>query len=490
MGLAAAVVHLGALANRYALDDVTIIVVNPTVHTLRGLWMAFVRSYWGGNLNTTVFRPLAVASFALDWQTGSAAWFHAVNLLWHVMATLLLTVLARRWAGDVAALATGLLFAVHPVHVEVVAYIVGRSDLMAACFTLLAVYAAVERDSIGWSAAAFALGMLSKENAVVTPALVASVWIAGIRPAPTGRRLAGFVGAALGVGAAYTILRVLVFRQYDQGITAIAPIFMDLTPLQIRLTGIAGLADAVRLLFFPLHLSIDYSPLERTAVTSVGDARFLAGAFALAAWVALVVVAWRARRPVEAMGVAWIGLAYSPVANLVFPIGVYVAERLLYLPSAGLALAFGAAVRDLRPRPLAILLGVLVTAGGVRSALRVPVFRDNVTAARALLRDAPHSYWTFNFVGWQMLWDRRPDRALEAFRQSGAMFGKDSRVYLAAADAAFTLGRPQLADSLLAQADSACRRCLVSYYNQAMAARLRGDSASADSLVAHARRGQ
>lgn len=45
-------------------------------------------------------------------------------------------------------------FAVHPVHVEAVAYVVGRSDAMAALFTLLAVYAAVERKSVAWTAAA------------------------------------------------------------------------------------------------------------------------------------------------------------------------------------------------------------------------------------------------------------------------------------------------------------------------------------------------
>lgn len=486
VALAALVVHVGALWNRFALDDVTIITVNPTVQSLRGVWEAFTVSYWGGNLNTTVYRPLAIASFALDWQTGSPAWFHLVNVLWHVAATLLVAVLARRWAGDAAALLAGLLFAVHPVHVEVIAYVVGRSDLMATCFTLLAVYAAAERDSLGWSTAAFALGMLSKESAVVTPGLVAAVWIAGIRPVPKWGRVAAYAGAAALVGIGYAALRFWVFHQYGSGLTAIAPIFIDLTPVQIRITAIAGLADAARLLLFPLHLSIDYSPLERTAVSSVADPRFLAGMVALAAWALLLVLAWRGRRRLEAFGLAWVGIAYSPVANLVFPIGVYVAERLLYLPSAGLALAVGAALRELRGRSLAIAAGLLVVVGGARSALRVPAFRDNVAAAEALLHDAPQSYWTYDFIGWQFLWGRRPDRALTAFVQSGELFPKDSRVFLAAADAAFTLGRPALADSLLVKADQACARCLVSYHNQAMAARLRGDSATADSLLAHA----
>src|SRR3989441_12630315 len=81
--------------------------------------------------------------------------------------------IARRWSGDLAALAAGLLFAVHPVHVEAVANIVGRAELMATLFATLAVYAALAGDRVWWSAVAFAAGLLSKENAVVGPGLVA-----------------------------------------------------------------------------------------------------------------------------------------------------------------------------------------------------------------------------------------------------------------------------------------------------------------------------
>src|SRR2546425_5335334 len=85
-------------------------------------------------------------------------------------------VLARRWAGDAAALVAGRLFAVLPVHVEGAASVVGRAELMAAAFTLLAVYAAVEADRPVWSAVCWALGLLSKEVAVVAPALVVAGW--------------------------------------------------------------------------------------------------------------------------------------------------------------------------------------------------------------------------------------------------------------------------------------------------------------------------
>ena len=77
---------------------------------------------------------------------------------------------ARRWAGDRAALVAGLLFAVHPVHVEAVANVIGRAELMAGLFTVIAVYVALARGSVWGSAAALVAGLLSKENAAVAPA--------------------------------------------------------------------------------------------------------------------------------------------------------------------------------------------------------------------------------------------------------------------------------------------------------------------------------
>src|SRR5204863_7486006 len=149
-----------------------LVVANPLVHGLSGVWRAFALPYFPAKLDTSVYRPLAIATYALDWSVGSAGWFHAVNLMWHIGASVLVALRARRWAGDAAGLVAGLVFAVHPVHVEAVANVVGRNELMAAVFTLLAVYAALEHGSVLWSAAALAAAVLSKENGAVAPGLI------------------------------------------------------------------------------------------------------------------------------------------------------------------------------------------------------------------------------------------------------------------------------------------------------------------------------
>src|SRR3989442_5687044 len=172
----AVVVYLGALWNGFVWDDQVIVLGNPLVQTWAGLATAFANPYWPPFVGGYLYRPLTVLTYVLDWHIGGAAWFHAVNLLWHAGVSALVAVLARRWAGDAAALVAGMLFAVHPVHVEAVANVVGRAELMAAAFTLLAVYAALEADRPVWSAVCWALGLLSKEVAVVAPALVVAGW--------------------------------------------------------------------------------------------------------------------------------------------------------------------------------------------------------------------------------------------------------------------------------------------------------------------------
>jgi len=172
----AVIVYLGALWNEFVWDDQVIVLGNPLVQTWAGLATAFASPYWPPFVGGYLYRPLTLLTYVLDWHIGGAAWFHVVNLSWHAGVSALVAVLARRWAGDAAALVAGMLFAVHPVHVEAVANVVGRAELMAAAFTLLAVYAAVEADRPVWSAVCWALGLLSKEVAVVAPALVVAGW--------------------------------------------------------------------------------------------------------------------------------------------------------------------------------------------------------------------------------------------------------------------------------------------------------------------------
>jgi len=489
VGLCAVVVYLGALWNKFALDDLPIIVVNPLVTHPSGLWRAFAAPYWTPELGGHMYRPLVIAGFALDALVDGTVWFHAVNVLWHAGAAVAVAALARRWMMDNSGgLVAGLLFAVHPVHVEAVANVVGRAELMAAVFAVLAVYAALSGKPVGWSAAALAFGLLSKENAAVAPALVVWAWILGI-DRPDRRRMVSLLVGWLLVGVAYTAVRTLV-RQPFGGYMSIAPMFIGQSWLSVRLTAVAALADVARLLVFPLTLRVDYSPNERTVVTSPLDVRFAAGLFCALAWGALLFLAWKRGRKLEAFGLGWIGAAFLPVANLLYPAGFYVAERTLYLPSAGLVLAASAALSRLPRDRVRLVVAILGLLGGVRTALRVPAWRDDNAVTQSILEDSPDSYGGPVRMAGVYLDRHEPAKALAAARIAGGIAPYDPWVYATGTVAALALGDSHAADSLLARLERFCSgACAAGYLRyEATMARAHGYPGTADSLLARAGR--
>jgi len=483
VGLCAVVVYLGALWNQFALDDLPIIVTNPLVAHPSGIWRAFAAPYWPPELGARLYRPLVIATYVFDGLVDGAGWFHAVNLLWHAAVAVGVAALARRWTDDAGALVAGLLFAVHPVHVEAVANVVGRAELMAGLFTVLAVYAALARESVGWSALAWALGLLCKENAAVAPALIALGWVVGLAR-PDRRRAARFVATWVLVGGAYAVVYATVghgFVRYE----TVAPMFVGESPIAVRLTAVAALADVARLLLFPLTLRVDYSPDERTVVTSPLDPRFVAGLLCVLLRGALLVLAWKRGRRLEAFGLGWIGIALLPVANLIYPAGFYVAERTLYLPSAGLVLAAAAALARLPRERLRPVMAALVLLGGIRTFLRVPVWRDDAAVTRSITRDSPRSYLGHSRMAGVYLDQREPANALAESRIAADMYRRDPWIYVTGAVAAFSVRDSRTADSLLTALERVCAgACAATYYRyEAAVARAHGYPDAADSLL-------
>src|SRR2546426_5358434 len=87
----------------------------------------------------SLYRPLVVATYALDWLVAPAGawWFHGGNVLWPARASTAVALLARRWAGGAAGWPAGALFPVHPGHVPAVADVVCPAELMAAGFSVV-----------------------------------------------------------------------------------------------------------------------------------------------------------------------------------------------------------------------------------------------------------------------------------------------------------------------------------------------------------------
>jgi hypothetical protein len=369
-----------ALDGSYVYDDALYVVENPAVTGDAALWTSPL-----GHPRQGLWRPLTVLSFRLQWNGASDARPLLLgNVLLHVAASLLAMLLARRLGlGRTAALVAGLIFAVHPVHAESVAWVTGRAELLATVFVLLGWMAWLSNGlpaAVG-CVAAVALAGLSKENALMAPALfLAGDLVLRRRRVPWGR-FAALAITACGVFAArLSALPQLMpadgpFTQTDLGGRCVVALNI--------------LGTALRLLVWPQDLRIEYQRHEFL----LADPWNLAAAAAL---VGLVIWLWNRRRTL-ALGLTLIPLALFPVLNLL-PIGEAFAERFLYLPSVGLCLAAGALFelrarqelasgRGLGPSVAVVLLILLAALPACRSA--VAVFRDDLSLWRHAARIAP-----------------------------------------------------------------------------------------------------
>lgn len=397
---AAFLVALPAVRNGFVQDDEWIVGVRPLLHEAPSVGAVLRAPFWPKSFGGSMWRPALLATYALDYRiSASPHWFHFVNALWAAAAAAVLALLAARLTTPRTGFVAGLLFAVHPVHVEAVANVVGRAELIAAVGYGLALLCALRsaRDP-RWLlgvAAAGALAIGGKEHAATLPAAVVLVGLAahqGYRPA---LRAAG--AAAIPMLVYFGLRPGVIGHSLLAG--GLAPGFAGLGLVSRTWAMLPISLQWWRLLLVPWHLSADYSPADITVDTSLT----LLHLAAIAVWIGAALLAWRLRRRVPAVGIGllWFVLTVLPVANLVVPTEILVAERTLYLPSWGVCLALAALLVRLPwvPRVRAAVMVAIVVAFAARSIARAGVWRSDGTYEAAIQHDAPYSYRTLWYDG-------------------------------------------------------------------------------------------
>ena len=406
VAVAALAAYALALRNGYALDDETIVWKNPVVHGFGNLRELLLEPYW--RKSGELYRPVTLLSFAVDWTLfgGSPAAAHAVNLVLHALAAVLVAELvARLGGGAAAAAAAGVLFAVHPVHVEAVANVVGRAEVLATLCVLAAchLYLRGPPRSAGRIAALCALyllGLGAKEIAVTLPGLLLVLdALAGARERRGPRALLlrnlPLLCALAATLALYLALRV----NASGGMLGVgpAPYLVGLSTGGRVATALSLWPEYARLLFWPRDLSADWGPglLDVVGWSSprVWLGLALGAAAAAAAW-----ISWRRARWTAA-AVLWFAVAALPVSNLPFPAGTLLAERNLYLPSVALAFLLpplaAAAARERRVVRLAAAgaFALLLALGAARTWRRTPVWASSDTVFAAMVEEHPGLWW-------------------------------------------------------------------------------------------------
>jgi tetratricopeptide (TPR) repeat protein len=424
-----------------AYDDDIYVEDNPNLRdglTPAAIWRVFREPYEANWI------PLTFLSYQLDHALFGLdpAGYHAVNLALHLAAALVLFLALRRMTGHERTAAwVAAVFAVHPLHVESVAWVAERKDTLSGLFfmlTLLAYARYAQAPSLrryGAVAAACVASLLAKPMAVTLPCVLWLLDAWPLRRRPFSRRAVleklPLLAASVAVGA------IALRTQADAGSWLPAEQY----PLPVRLANaalslVAYLGDA----FWPSGLVV-FHPHPRDAVSLPW-----AGA-AAAVLLALSAGAWlqRRRRPWLAVGWLWFLGMLLPVLGLL-QVGLQArADRYTYLPLIGLSLALAWSVRDwarTRARRRLALGGALVSALALAAAAHVQArhWRHTESLFRHAAAASEDNWLAHQWLGVLALERGELDAAEPHFRAALASQPDWSEVHLGLADVAAERG--------------------------------------------------
>lgn len=435
-----------SLDNGFAYDDVQIIQENSGIQSLETLPEAVMSPYWPGDYGRGLglWRPLTTGIFGLEW----ALWgdvpvgFHLVNVLLHAGVTALAVLLLGQILPVAGAFLAGLLFAVHPVHVEAVANVVGMAELLSAFLFLLAclvIQRGGHRLSPGRLLAVlllYALAFLTKESAITLVGIVLLLDSAGseLRVRDLGSYLRDRWPLYGGMLLVAGVLLLARYRILGSLARPFAPLGADLLEEIPRIWTVAATWPHVfRLLFFPMDLSADYGPavipisLGWNPVNALGVVLVLAMlSFAFFTWRQGPLAPGRVGPRAVGWGIVWFVITISPTSNLAFLSGILLSERTLYLPSVGFATALAWLLIRFhaeRPRFASVLVVAVLVLLAARSWTRTPTWYDNMEVFNTLVREHPEAGRSQWILGDAYFQAGRTSEGLRSYRLAIGLIG-------------------------------------------------------------------
>ena len=429
--LLAALAYIQDVRYDFILDDVPLILMNGTITSWRNWKTLFVTDLFGVKhpsaameLGGLLYRPIYRLWQMLNAQIFGLVlpWWHLTSLLLHMCATLLvyqlgMKVLKERWTAALAAL----LFAVHPIHTESVAYVTASTDLLVTVFALVSFLAYFRFREEGASPLYFvisviaaALAMLSKETAAMFP------WLLVAYEALRDNAPESAVGAEkrwtrfawtlpfFAVVGAYVGVRSMLF-----GLSA-GPASGG-----SRLTALVDIplvaAVYLRNLFWPFGLSFFYPAEWGSRWTLLRGAAIV-----------LVMVAagylWNRYRDRSGIRLQLLWAAILPIPALLcvftFVRENWVHDRHMYLVSVPICLIAAALLTDPKwPGKSSIVVStIVVVILLIGTGIQVRRFSDDATIYASALKVAPRSFLAQSYYGEALWMYGRLDEGLREFK--------------------------------------------------------------------------
>lgn len=455
------ITYLNCLPNQFVYDDTSTLVENKLVKDWGNFLTLFTHDYFKFSGELT-YRPIVTLSYFIDysiWHMNPMG-YHLVNVVLHVVNVVLVyflvLLLLRQYnktqeshnqISDIGlALPTCMLFAVHPIVSEVVNMISYREDLIATAFLIASfllfllykerVVAQIpfshslgNRDSgefplstfhrkstISLSAGAMAtyfFALLSKESAIVLPALIFIYELLISRKYFTPRKTAQKIVCApfflgyIGVSIVYLILRFFILHNPSEKIA-----YPDGSIFVNMLTMTKVLGRYITSIFLPFNLNADYHVLYLKTPFALS---FLFPLFMLIS-IAIIAIRWW-KKPVILFAILWFFIFVLPVMNII-PLANTMADRYLYLPIVGFCLFISTVIIHLRTAIRHLVIISLILFYVVMTASRNSIWRDEFTLWYTSSQSPLCSFTTYNNLGIQYNKKGYPDTALKCYQKA------------------------------------------------------------------------
>lgn len=444
--------YANTLTNDFVWDDRTLIVENVDIRTLDAATInhLFTSHYWDvTGRSGGLYRPLSALSLHVDYQLygGDAMGFHATNATLNACASVLVFLLVLYTFGRLPlALVAALLFASLPLHTENVAWVAGRTDVLATMFMLasLLAYAWWRRSgrftAFVLSAAGFVAAAMAKEIALVLPPLILVLETHPFaRLRREGQRGVSWARVSLtaivffGLAAGLLSVRKAILGSALQSFEPFANGFVHTAELSLSI-----LAHYCYKLVWPFALNAEWDAREPTGII---DIHVLAG-IGIAAFLLWATYRWR-RRGVVVLSVAVFAIGIAPVLNI-FPITEVSAERFLYFPSLGFCIAVAAGVVESSGRSrngMLVFLVALLTAYSARTVTRNADWYNDATLFRKTAETASDVDRVHLNLGNVHYRAGRFHEALAEYEKAIELNANDARVWSGMAGAYKALGR-------------------------------------------------
>lgn len=408
-------VFVNSLSNSFVWDDEQFIQRNAYLTSIRRLPRLLTQPIGGGaGVRSNIYRPLQSLTHFLDVRLwGYRPWgHHLTNLLLHAGAMTALFLWLASFAPTVGALFGALLYGLHPMQSEAVAYVSGRGDSLAILF-LCAGLLLFRRHRLGSLACAL-LAMASKESLALFPVFL---WLSERAQASRivwRRHLPFWV-----LSGFYILLRLTALNFSNTLNFYGTGNLLTRHPEYRFFTYLTTLPEGLRLWLWPVDLHHERS---WSVLTSLAFPRACFSAIAVAGWIAVAAWAWRRHRAL-AVGMLWCLAATIPTSNLFVLINALFYDHWFLLPGIGLAIIVSQLpIFKTSLRPAAIGVCLLLAAALARSARQQNlVWRSPASLNSHILRYEPRNAKILNNLGMALIDEGKTEAAAAFYRRAIAL---------------------------------------------------------------------